>query len=385
MQKHAAKLLLIVLLMSILLSSCGPKLEELRIENSSVIITYGESVQLIVVTEPADARIPGLIWLGDGTVVNVDDEGMVQAVGVGSTTITVETKDGKYVAQADISVLPKIAMQKEFLSLEADQTETLYLLFEPEDSHLSDISWNTSNPEVASVDQIGSVTAHSPGDAIITASAADGMISIICNVTVKTTPVQSVSVSKQSIILTVGSSSKIVAKIQPDNATNKKIIWSSNDSKVATVSESGDVKAIAPGTAKITATSQEGDLTAHCTVTVKKASSSSSGSKYPIIYRNRGLASTGGYDLNNGVPPNCKVPYKIIFRENKMGYMTIEAENYAIFESWDLIVYLIQDPVAPVLYFKRNDHSISKFVPNGYSVKITSRETGQLLFQYYPK
>ena len=125
MQKHAAKLLLIVLLMSILLSSCGPKLEELRIENSSVIITYGESVQLIVVTEPADARIPGLIWLGDGTVVNVEAEGMVQAVGVGSTTITVETKDGKYVAQADISVLPKIAMQKEFLSLEADQTETL--------------------------------------------------------------------------------------------------------------------------------------------------------------------------------------------------------------------------------------------------------------------
>ncbi|HCG66225.1 MAG TPA: hypothetical protein DEW37_06345 [Oscillibacter sp.] len=81
-------------------------------------------------------------------------------------------------------------------------------------------------------------------------------------------PVTGVSLDESSITLDVGGNQTLTATVAPEDATNKKVCWSSDNEAVATVSEDGVVTAVAGGTAVITATTHDGLFTATCTVTV---------------------------------------------------------------------------------------------------------------------
>ncbi len=84
----------------------------------------------------------------------------------------------------------------------------------------------------------------------------------------KVVSVTGVSLDESSITLDVGGNQTLTATVTPDDATNKKVRWSSDNEAVATVSEDGVVTAVAGGTAVITATTHDGLFTATCTVTV---------------------------------------------------------------------------------------------------------------------
>ena len=94
-----------------------------------------------------------------------------------------------------------------------------------------------------------------------------------CTVTVNaaSVSVSSVSVSPTSATLTVGQTQQLTATVNPSNATNKAVTWSSNNTAVASVDASGLVTAQAQGTAVITVTTQDGGKTATCSVTVNAA------------------------------------------------------------------------------------------------------------------
>ena len=81
--------------------------------------------------------------------------------------------------------------------------------------------------------------------------------------------VTGVRLNKTALPLLAGTKETLKATVLPSNATNQNIIWSSDDSETASVDgTSGEVTAIAGGTAIITATTEEGGKTATCTVTV---------------------------------------------------------------------------------------------------------------------
>lgn len=81
---------------------------------------------------------------------------------------------------------------------------------------------------------------------------------------------ESISLDKTSINLPEGSSEKLTATVLPENAANKKVIWSSSDESIAKVDENGNVTAIKEGQAIITAKLENTDLTATCEVNVSK-------------------------------------------------------------------------------------------------------------------
>lgn len=89
----------------------------------------------------------------------------------------------------------------------------------------------------------------------------------------KEVAVTSVSLSLTSKEVTVGDTFGLTATINPKDATNKKVTWSTNNASVATVSNKGVVTAKAVGTAKITVKTESGNKTATCTVTVKEQGS----------------------------------------------------------------------------------------------------------------
>jgi uncharacterized protein YjdB/murein DD-endopeptidase MepM/ murein hydrolase activator NlpD len=122
------------------------------------------------------------------------------------------------------------------------------------------------------VNSAGIVTANSAGFAVITVKTADGAKTAECNVTVtpSTAPVAVTGVSLGETTLSVneGASAELAAIIEPSNATNKAVIWSSDKTSVAAVDENGVITGKAVGIAKITATTVDGEKTTSCTVTV---------------------------------------------------------------------------------------------------------------------
>ena len=102
------------------------------------------------------------------------------------------------------------------------------------------------------------------------------------------TPVLGVTLDKQTMSLTVGSTGTLTATITPTDAANQSLTWTSDKEAVATVDENGKVTAVAEGTAKITVKTVDGEKTAVCTVTVtaKTSGGSSSGGSstptYPV-------------------------------------------------------------------------------------------------------
>ena len=95
--------------------------------------------------------------------------------------------------------------------------------------------------------------------------------------------VTGVTLNKTSTELTVGQSETLTAAVEPSNATNKNVTWSSSAESVATV-EDGKVTAVGAGEATITVTTEDGNKTAQCAVTVRTPSSTGGGSSSPARY-----------------------------------------------------------------------------------------------------
>ena len=169
-----------------------------------------------------------------------------------------------------------VSLNKTTTSIQVGASEKLTATVQPSNATNKAVNWSSNPTSVATVDNSGNVTAVAEGTATITVTTQDGNKTATCNVTV--TPASSdpvavtgVSLNKTSTTLTVGGSETLTATVQPSNATNKAVNWSSNTTSVATVDNNGKVTAVGEGTATITVTTQDGNKTATCSVTVNAA------------------------------------------------------------------------------------------------------------------
>ncbi|MBR5661631.1 MAG: Ig domain-containing protein [Bacteroidales bacterium] len=161
-----------------------------------------------------------------------------------------------------------VSLGKTSISLEEGGSETLTATVSPDNATNKAVSWKSSDTGVATVDNTGKVTAVKAGSATITVTTSDGSKTASCSVTVaaKAIPVTGITIDETAVTMVAGESKKLNATVAPDNATDKKVTWTTSDSAVATVDGDGNVTAVAAGSATITA--KAGDKTATCPVTV---------------------------------------------------------------------------------------------------------------------
>lgn len=157
-----------------------------------------------------------------------------------------------------------IALSDSSLELYEGNTESLSVIYTPSDTTDTDVTWTTSDSNIATVSN-GTVSGVSRGTATITATTKGGLTAS-CNVTVKR-EISSIILNKYSLGLNKGDSEQLIATIPSDSDGDKTITWTSSDPAVAFVSTSGVVLAMDKGTAVITATTSNGK-TATCTVSV---------------------------------------------------------------------------------------------------------------------
>ena len=134
----------------------------------------------------------------------------------------------------------------------------------PEDADNKEVVWTSSDPSVARVDNYGSVLALKDGVATITVKTKDGDFTDSCEVTVgnggvpQTVKVTYVDITNNSLFLNAGETTQLNVVVKPDNATNKKVEYSTTNANVATVDANGLVKAVGEGRAYIYAKSADG-------------------------------------------------------------------------------------------------------------------------------
>ena len=258
--------------------------ESVSLPDGDIVLMKGQSASLSYDIQPADASVKDVTWISSSpSVATVDETGLVKAVDVGTATITVATNDGWKTATCSVKVNPVsvtgVSLNKTSLTMKVGDTQTLVATVSPSDAADKSVSWSSNNTSVASVSSSGVVTAKAVGTATITVKTKDGDKTATCSVTVNPINVTGVSLNKNSMSLLVGETQTLTATVSPNNATDKSVTWSSNNTSVASVSSSGVVTAKAVGTATITVKTNDGGKTATCSVTVKSRDISGSGNE----------------------------------------------------------------------------------------------------------
>ena len=152
-----------------------------------------------------------------------------------------------------------------------DETAQLTAEVTPSYADNKRVTWQSSDEKVATVDENGKVTAVGNGTATITATSVSGSYTATVSVTVKIpVEIQKLTIEAEKETLTkIGESTELKVKIEPENADLQKLIWKSDNEKVAIVNENGKVTAVGNGTAEITVTTEDGKITASIMITVK--------------------------------------------------------------------------------------------------------------------
>ncbi len=245
--------------------------ESISLDKSTLQLTVEDIYQLIATVLPEDATDKTVAWTSsDPNIASVDNSGLVTAMSAGTAIVTASC--GNHAAECTVTVIPKvidvtgISLDKSTLQLTEEETYNLTATVTPEDATDKTVIWTSSNPNIASVDDTGKVTAIAKGEATIIASCGSHTAECVVTVVAKVIPVASISLDKETAEIKVEENFTLIATVLPENATDKSVTWTSSDPSIAVVDENGNVTGIAKGTASITASC--GDLSDSCVVTV---------------------------------------------------------------------------------------------------------------------
>ena len=243
-----------------------------------------------------DSLVKDLItWSSsDPSIVKVDRKGNVLAIGTGKAYVSVSCNNKVY-DRIEINAIKRdsvkasmITLSPSSLTINVGVTKSVSATVTPKNAGVKNLKWDSSDNTIAKVNSKGQITGVKAGKATISVSTADGSATASMNVVVKssgstTKPstsvgVKTINVYPTSMYLSVGSTGYIDAVVLPENASNNKILYSSSNTKVATVNKYGTVKAVGAGTAVIKVSS-DADSRLYKKVTVRVKGSSTGSNK----------------------------------------------------------------------------------------------------------
>ena len=246
-------------------------------------LSVNEIYQLNAKAKPDNATNTKLTYTSDTpTVASVNDKGVITAKKTGQAVITIKAADGVSktikitVTAAHIAVTGIVlSPDEDTVSLVNGSSRQLKAQVQPENATNKKLTFASSAPAIASINDEGTVTAHELGNAEITIQAANE-VSKKLKVIITAAPVAVTDIVFDPALpgnplpLCVGGTCLIHAKVQPENATDKNLIYTSDNEGVASVDAGGLITAKAVGSAKITIKAADG-VSKEVSVTVTAA------------------------------------------------------------------------------------------------------------------
>ena len=253
--------------------------QDLNIAASNIRVTVGDGQTLTLVDE-VTLTIPQYATLtnngtlnNNGTIINTGTLNNTNVLNNAGSIINNGTLTGEVGGSG--TVTPKITTDSPLPEGTVGESYTATL-----EATGNNITWSSSDkPEWLTLDSNGTIsgtpTAAGTSTFTVTATNASGSDSKQFSLTINPKPtvsVTGVSLNKNTLELYTGKNETLIATVEPSDATNKNVTWSSSNDTVATVDNSGNVKAVGAGTATITATAADGSgKFATCKVTVTQS------------------------------------------------------------------------------------------------------------------
>ena len=275
--------------------------------------------------------------------------------------------------QPEIINVESVTLNTEQEELKIGEKLTLVATVKPADATNKNVNWSTENADIANVDDNGVVTAIAEGTTKITVTTEDGEKSAICTITVKSDEVivpdpepeepeepdpeepeqpeiinvDSVTLNTNQEKLKIGEKLTLVATINPADATNKNVRWSTENADIANVDDNGVVTAIAEGTTEITVTTEDGSKEAKCLIVVTQQIEE--------------MIATISYD--NMQPTNQNVTAKITFNKDDITIINNDGKDEYIFEKNGEFTFEYQDSQGNISQSTAKVNWIDKDVP----------------------
>lgn len=239
--------------------------------NEAITLYVGESQKLQYEVKSGAASTSSIEFRCDNPqVVNVEN-GTIKALMPGAAKVTL-LYDKSSMATCQVTVVPvevsQIVFDKSDLELTIGDNATLSYTIKPENATYKDVVWESKDSEIATVSDLGTITAVGVGKTIITAKVPNSEIKSECNVTVNPIHVSSVTCSPSEAKVLLGGRLQLTHTVSPDNATDQSVIWSSSNPRIANVSNDGTVSGYELGNAVITVSSVDGGKKAESTIKV---------------------------------------------------------------------------------------------------------------------
>ena len=218
----------------------------------TISVNTEETTEPVSITiDPEDAKYKDVTWsTADETIATVNEDGRITGVKAGKTKITATSADvigenekAKLFA-FDVTVLQpvkSINLDKTSVNIAKGSSQKLVPEVLPQDASNKKLVWKSSNESVATVSN-GSVSAKGVGKATITCTSEDGSgASASCEVTVYQAVKSIKLLVKSDLSVTTGKNVTIKAEAQPNDATNKKLRYESENNWIASVDDNGVV------------------------------------------------------------------------------------------------------------------------------------------------
>lgn len=282
----------------------------ITLDKTQMAMNIGETVQLKATVLPENATDKTVTWTSTADrVASVSSDGVVTAIGAGQATI--EASAGGITAQCQVTVggggsgggssnINSASVDPSFVALGLGQEQVVSLIMDPVDAEVT-IYWESQASYIAQVQMISKtqakITAVAVGQTVVTVHAGD--LTANCQVSVtdsdNSVPVQSVTLDKHQLTLSVNEQYQFTATVLPENASNKAVVWASsaNGAKLH-ISSTGQLSALQPCEATITVRCQANPMIYDtCQVTVTGGSTTDPGEEVVDLGLSSGLKWRG--------------------------------------------------------------------------------------------
>lgn len=297
-------------------------------------VNVGKTLSLEAVITPSDATVKDVIWeSSDESIAEVDMFGNVYGKKAGKVSVKATSVDNpKAYAIKKITVkkipVESVVIKGSATKVNVGETISFDAIVSPADATNKDVKWASSNKKIATVDSDGNVYGIKAGKVSIKAASADNSkIYDIVDITVVEVTVNKIIVP-ESLVLKEGEQKQITAKVLPENAKNKNVKYKLSNTKYASVSADGTVKAL-----KFSDSAKEGKVTlrvysavnskvyADCKITVVHAVKDI---KVPSkIAVNKGSK----YSVNAAVVPSTAYNTELLWKSGNNSVATVSADG----------------------------------------------------------
>lgn len=254
--------------------------ESVSLETNSLSLKEGKTATVVVdeVLPDNTTNKTCSFYSTDESVATVDETGKVTAVGYGECDIVVSAYDGMSSDTCHVTVYCtglSLADQQ----LLVNRVCTIDPVYKNGYKGITSdqLTWESSDPDTATVDSMGRVTAHATGTVTITASIKDPvltsnrLVKASCKVTIGRMA-ESIKTDADTVTLYEGETHQITAEVLPSDTTDKGLTYSCIRESIAKVSATGLITAVSEGTTTVTLTAMDGSgITKDITITVLPA------------------------------------------------------------------------------------------------------------------